>query len=62
MAGYGGEVWVAGREYEKVIVLYVCGSGVVVLLVAVIANNPRVSRRASDKSAAWGRESVVRVR
>jgi len=39
MVQYGGKVWVVEREYEKVIVLYVFGSGVKVLLVAVVANN-----------------------
>jgi hypothetical protein len=39
MVQYGGKVWVGEREYEKVMVMYVFGSGVEVLLVAVIANN-----------------------
>jgi len=39
MVQCGGEVWVVEREYEKVMVMYVFGSGVEVLLVAVVANN-----------------------
>jgi hypothetical protein len=49
-----GAVWCGAAErygwvkedMRKVNVLYVFGSGVVVLLVAVVANNPVVSRRA----------------